>query len=74
MGRKAVQIRSGTEGAAVTPQEGHVRTFVGVKGDKGIIERISMIGIDGVTHLGARKNDRQDPVAALNANRHGRLL
>jgi hypothetical protein len=46
-----------------------VRRLVFVEGDKGLIQRSRMLGIDGVPRLGARMNDRQHAITALDANK-----
>src|SRR5208282_3114239 len=70
---KAFQVRSGAERAALTPEDGNVRR-VAVEGDKRFIQRLRMCGIDGVARLGARMNDREHAITALDANRHWHLL
>jgi hypothetical protein len=46
--RETFQIRPGAERAALAPEDGDVGLFVVVESDKGVKQRISVIGIDGV--------------------------
>jgi hypothetical protein len=68
------EIRPSAERASFTPEDSHVRHFIPVESHKGPIHRLSMFGIDGVAHLGARNNDCQHTIGALDANRHRYFL
>jgi hypothetical protein len=46
------------ERPAFTPKDGDIGTLVAIEGQKGVIHSFSMFGIDGVTRLGTRMNDR----------------
>src|SRR5208283_5724144 len=74
MPRMARQVRSGAERAALAPEDGNVHRLVAVESDKRFIQRLRMCGIDGVARLGARMNDREHAITALDANRHRHLL
>jgi hypothetical protein len=64
------QIRSRAEGTTLAPENGDVSRVICVEREKGFLQRICMIWIDGIPRLGARQDDCLHTITVLNSYGH----
>jgi hypothetical protein len=71
---KAWQAHRASILLAARPSGGRRGALIGVEIQKGLVQCLGMFGIDGIARFGAREDDGDDAIAALDADGHRRLL